>query len=86
MEVGFLLTDQEAGMTVVFDVAKKKTSWGGPRPGSGRKPVLTDPHRVTFDVERPDFDAVGKIAKRRGVSVAEVLRAAVRAYLGRRRD
>ena len=57
--------------------------WGGARPGSGPKPVLKDPHRVGVDLEGTDFDQVQKLAKKRGVSVSQVVRDAVRAYLKR---
>ena len=67
--------------------ARKKTkgAWGGWRPGSGRKPVFPDLVSVTFDVERPDLDTLRAIAAKEGVSVAAVLRRAVKAHLRRRR-
>ena len=54
---------------------------GGPRPGAGRKPFLKRRRRVGVDLEGPDFDQVQKLAKKRGVSVSQVVRDAVRAYL-----
>ncbi len=64
---------------------KAKSSWGGRRPGAGRKPILKDPVTVTTDVERPDMDALEAIAVERGVSVASLVRAAVAAYVTRQR-
>jgi len=47
---------------------------------------LKDPVSVTMDLERPDAEALQAIAEQRGVSVASLVRAAVRAYMrGRRR-
>ena len=76
---------QDTGDIVFAHMGRRRTKgkWGGPRPGSGRKPILEDPYRVTFDLENADFAAVKAIAEQRGVSVAEVLRAAVRAYVKR---
>ncbi len=69
------------------DVANRKarSGRGGRRPGAGRKPILKDPVTVTTDVERPDFEVLEVIAEERGVSVASLVRAAVAAYVKRRR-
>ena len=81
------MTYQSSDDKVFAEMGRRKTKgrWGGPRPGSGRKPVLEDPYRVTFDLEDADFTAVKAIADQRGVSVAEVLRGAVRTYVRRAR-
>jgi hypothetical protein len=66
---------------------KRKSTWGGARPGAGRKPVLENPRSVTFDVEEPDLEALKAISEDRGIPVAEAIRRAIRAYLRRyRRD
>ena len=65
--------------------SKTKGTWGGWRPGSGRKPQLKDPVRFTGELERPDIEALEAIAEERGVSVASLVRAAVVAYVKRRR-
>ena len=74
---------------VTYDesVPKRKTkgTWGGWRPGAGRKPTLRDPVSFTGDIERPDMDALEAIAEERGVSVASLVRAAVVAYVKRQR-
>ena len=60
---------------------KKKGRRGGPRPGSGRKPHLREARSVTFDLEAPDFRRLQELAEIEDVSVAEVFRRAVHAYL-----
>lgn len=47
--------------------------------------MLKDPVSFTGDLERPDFEALQAIAKRRDVSVAALVRAAVAAYVRRQR-
>ncbi len=74
---------------VIYDepvpTRKTKGTWGGWRPGAGRKPTLRDPVSFTGDIERPDMDALEAIAEKRGTSVASLVRAAVAAFLKRRR-
>ena len=65
--------------------ARKKKTWGGARPGSGRKPVLDDPVTFASELERAEVDALKAIAEERGVSVASLVRAAVTAYVKRHR-
>ncbi len=69
------------------DVTARKTkgTLGGWRPGAGRKPTLKDAVSFTGDIEKADMDALETIAEKRGVSVASLLREAVRAFLKRRR-
>ncbi len=64
---------------------RSKSGWGGRRAGSGRKPILDDPRRVTFDLEVTELEALQELAQRQSVSVAALLRKIVRAYIGRRR-
>ncbi len=64
---------------------KTKGTLGGWRPGAGRKPTLKDAVSFTGDIERPDMDILEAIAEERGVSVASLVRAAVGAYLKRRK-
>jgi hypothetical protein len=64
-------------------MAARKKTWGGRREGAGRKPRLSDGVSVTGELERADVEALREIAQERGVSLATVLRAAVRAYVKR---
>ncbi len=64
---------------------KTKGTLGGWRPGAGRKPTLKDAVSFTGDLERVDAEALEAIAEERGVSVASLVRAAVGAYLKRRK-
>ncbi len=69
------------------DVTARKTKGtrGGWRPGAGRKPTLKDAVSFTGDIEKADMDALEAVAEKRGVSVASLVREAVRAFLKRRR-
>ena len=71
----------------VSDVAarKKASGLGGWRPGAGRKRIVQDPVRLSIDHERPDVEALEAIAEERGVSVAHLVRKAVRAFVKRYR-
>lgn len=66
-------------------VARKRTTWGGRRSGAGRRPKLKEPTSVTLDVEKPQIDALREIAQEEDLSVAQVIREAIAAYLRRRR-
>ena len=65
---------------------KTKGTWGGWRPGAGAKPKLDDPVLTSVTLERKQSDRIRALAKRRGVSVSEVVRHAVDAYLRRRKS
>lgn len=78
-------SDVSRSMFYTFDLtANKTTRWGGKREGAGRPSEVQDPVRFTFDVERAEMKALKVIAESRGISVAKLVRGAVRAYLGRR--
>ena len=64
---------------------RRRGSWGGSRPGAGRPQVVQDPVRLSIDHEREDAEALRQLAENRGTSVAELVRAAVRAYVKRHR-
>jgi hypothetical protein len=63
----------------------RKTGRGGARPGAGRKRIVQEPERIAVDLEKPDLDALRKLGKRRGTSVADLIRRAVSQYLRRTR-
>ena len=73
--------------TTVEDVARRKIkgTWGGWRPGGGRRPTLKDPVSFTGDIERADVDYLETIARKRNVSVASLVRNAVAAYVQRQK-
>jgi hypothetical protein len=64
---------------------KRKSTWGGRRPGAGRKPTLKGAMAYTTQLEKADVDALKAIARKRGESVNSLIRAAVRAYVKRQR-
>ncbi len=80
------MTNQEA-MLYDREVAARRTkrTWGGWRPGAGRKPRLKEPVGFSLELEKADVDSLQEIAREKGASVASLVRAAVGAYLKRRR-
>jgi len=48
--------------------------------------VVKDPERIAVDLEKPDLDALRTLGKRRGVSVANLIRRAVSQYLRRAKE
>ena len=62
---------------------KRKSGWGGVRPGAGRKRIVKEPKRFNVDFEEPDLDALRELAERRGTSAADLIRRAVAQYLRR---
>lgn len=64
---------------------RAKSGLGGARPGAGRKRIVQDPVRLTFDLEARDFTALKAFADREAISIAEALRRAVRGHLRRLR-
>ena len=65
--------------------ARRKGSHGGARSGSGRPALFEERVGLTVQLERAEYDALGDLAQRRGVSVGTIVREAIRAYLARRR-
>ena len=78
------MENQDIG-TTIESVARRKVkgTWGGWRPGAGRKPTLKDPVSFTGELERADVDYLERISEKRGVSVASLVRNAVAAYVRR---
>ena len=62
---------------------KKKAKRGGRRAGAGRKGFIKDARRLSVDYPGVQMDALEEIAEERGVSVASVVREAVKAFLER---
>jgi hypothetical protein len=65
-------------------VRKKATGRGGWRPGAGRKPAFEDSVDRTLRFERRDLETLEAMATERGVTTADLVREAVRGYLGKR--
>ena len=80
------MENQDTGATIE-DVGRRKVkgTWGGWRPGAGRKPTIKDPVSFTGDLERADVDYLEKIVEKRGGSVASLVRNAVSAFVRRQR-
>ena len=75
--------DNQDTSTTIEDVARRKVkgTWGGWRPGAGRKPTLKDPVSFTGELERADVDYLEVVSRKRNVSVASLVRNAVAAYV-----
>ncbi len=56
---------------------------GGARTGAGRKPTITDAVPLNLMVARADLARLRAIARRRGVTVSEVVRRTLRRSLAR---
>jgi hypothetical protein len=63
---------------------KKASGRGGWRPGAGRKPAFQNSVDRTLRFERRDLETLEAIATERGVTTADLVREAVRSYLGKR--
>lgn len=72
--------------TTLEPVAARKTKsrHGGARKGAGRKGFIRDARRLSVEYPGEDFEALEEIADERGVSIATVIREAVREYLAGR--
>jgi hypothetical protein len=64
---------------------KKRGTWGGARPGSGRKPYFDESADLTVRFPKEDVDALVSLATARGVSAGELVREAVHRYVSRRK-
>ena len=64
---------------------RERRGWGGARKGAGRRALFKEPVTRWVKMERTEAEAVEKFAEERGISVAEAIRRAIRAYIQRRR-
>jgi hypothetical protein len=67
--------------TVARRTTKKTKSWGGVRPGAGRPRLIEERADRSIRFERAQLDALEELATTKGVSVADLVREAVQAYL-----
>ncbi len=65
--------------------ARKKSNWGGMRPGAGRPRRDREVHRRSVDFDDEDDRFLREIAEERGVSVVRIIREAVAQYVKRQR-
>jgi len=69
----------------VMAARKIKGTWGGWRPGAGRKPIFEEHADRTIRFERAELEALEAVAAEEGVTTSDVVRRLVRAYIARRR-
>ena len=62
-------------------MAKKRSGPGGRREGAGRPRELNDPVQRWVQLERSDAKRAERRANAEGISFAELVRRAIRAYL-----
>ncbi len=63
---------------------RKKSGWGGTRPGAGAKPVLDDAVLFAVRIPRADLARLSAIARRQGVTVSAHVRGVLRRSLAHR--
>ncbi len=66
--------------------ARKKTkgTYGGWRPGSGRKPVVTDARKFSLTLAQATLDGLGKLADDEGLPLAVYVRRTLAQHVARR--
>ncbi len=64
---------------------RKSKTRGGARPGAGQKRIYEDLVYRTIGFERASFEKLVRAAKKRGESVAAIVRRAVDTYLRRQK-
>ncbi len=69
-----------------LQVAARKSRRGGFRPGSGRKPILSEPKAIKVSLDGETYDRLADAAEKREISMAGLVREAVEAYLTKRRS
>ena len=62
---------------------RRRKGRGGARPGAGRKRIVQKPARIAVDFEEEQMEALRGLAKRRGMSIAALVRTAVAQYIRR---
>ena len=75
-------TEKDRSCTIVHSGSTETVS-SEATTGSGRPRMVQDPVRLAIDHEREDTEALRELAEDRDTSVAELVRAAVRAYVKR---
>ena len=80
-----MIYDPATVMGYIGFVAAKKENRGGYRPGSGRKPILSDPKAIKVSLDGDTYDHLAETAEERGTSIGALVREAIEAYLPKRR-
>ena len=66
-------------------MAQRKKGWGGRREGSGRPALFGDPVERRLLLERSEAEAAEDFARKRGISLSELIRRALRTYIKRQK-
>ncbi len=81
-----LVRDTQTILRYTPHVAPKKSKRGGFRPGSGRKPILSEPKAIKVSLDGETYDRLAEAAEKREISMAGLVREAVEAYFSNRRS
>ena len=65
-------------------VAAKKGRHGGSRPGSGRKPILSDPKAIKVSLDSETYDHLAEVAEQRETSIGALVRDAIEKHFPKR--
>ena len=82
--ISVLVSDTQTEPCYSADVAARKSGHGGPRPGSGRKPILKDRKSIKVSLDGSTYDRLAEAAERRDTSIGALVREAVEAHLSKR--
>ena len=63
---------------------KTKGTYGGWRPGAGRKPILEQPVKLSLTLEQTTLDGLVRLAAREGLPLAVYVRRSLAQLVGRR--
>ena len=66
-------------------MAARKGKRGGARPGAGRPAILAERRSVTLHMEAAQRERLGQIAEARGLTVSDLIREVIGAFLRRTR-
>ena len=79
-----LVRDTPTIMRYTQDVAAKKPRRGGFRPGSGRKPILSEPKAIKVSLDGETDDRLADEAEERETSIGALVREAIEKHLPKR--
>ena len=79
-----LIDDTITDLDYSKSMVAKKGKHGGFRPGSGRKPILSDPKAIKVSLDGELHDRLTEAAQERGTSVGALVREAIAKHLPKR--
>jgi len=83
--MSLLVRDTKTDVSYADHVAAKKENRGGYRPGSGRKPILSDPKAIKVSLDGSTYYRLADAAEERETSIGALVREAIEKYLPKKR-